>query len=171
MSVFRIAAMIAPLLFVVSCSSHSIAPLTEDIGGNKVRPQVLQDGWLPRDFTRFSPGTYSGTYGGIVIGPDNNIWFLDTGGPGLVKMTMSGASTEYPLPSNFPYDLAPIAISQAPNNRFFILSCGGRTGQGSLEVVNTRGRGSAFQLPQNDLGECTPNSLATGLDGNAWFAG
>jgi streptogramin lyase len=105
------------------------------------------------------------------------MWFLDTDGPGLVKMTMTGATTEYPLPTTYFYEANPIAISVGPNSKFYILTCNKSPRYnifGAIEVVNTSGHPtSIFQLPYSDVlsQNCNPESLATGTDGNAWFAG
>jgi streptogramin lyase len=174
MRLSRIAAMIASSMLVISCGGHSITPPAGHGGGDLAQPQVFQGGGLPRNFTRFSPDTYSTSYGGIVAGLDNSMWFLDLLGPGLVKIAMSGATTEYPLPSQYPYELQPLALAPAPGGKFFVLDCNGQTSPavGAIEVVNTKGHGRAYQLPSSDVsGDCNTESMAAGPDGNAWFAG
>ncbi|HYK54605.1 MAG TPA: hypothetical protein VEV38_13880 [Candidatus Eremiobacteraceae bacterium] len=143
------------------------------IDTSKVHPYVLQGGGLPSNWTRFAPNTYSPDYRGIVAGPDKNMWFLDATGPGLVKLTMTGNATEYPLPIDQVYELNPEAIALAPSGRFYILTCvSSGVANSAVEVVNRLGRGPAYQLPAQDaFSACTPEELGEGPDGNAWFVG
>ena len=36
---------------------------------------------------------------GIVIGPDGNIWFADAGGGDIARMSLTGAITQFLLPT------------------------------------------------------------------------
>lgn len=156
------------LLFLAACSYQ-----TNRNTATPVIPYILQGGGPPLNFSRFSPNTYSGTYGGITAGPDKNMWFIDRYGPGLVKLTMTGTTTEYPLPSKFSYELFPIAIAPAPGGRFYVLDCDSNSNDGALEVVTTSGKVKVYPLPSGSLtGSCqNPETMTEGPDGNAWITG
>src|SRR5580692_11702436 len=119
----RVIFFIAGLIGLSVGCSNGTAPGPGSSNQSPILPQVLQTGGPLTKFTRFSPSTFTGKYGGIVTGPDSNMYFLDTNGPGLVKITMSGTTTEYPLPSQYPYELQPVAIAPAPGGKFYVLAC------------------------------------------------
>jgi len=158
MRLSRIAILLSVFVLCGCTQLKSVNSLPYRSSAPVVNPQVLQTGGLPTNWTRFTPNTYSESYGGIVAGPDKNMWFLDWLGPGLVKMSMSGATTEYPLPTD-PVTLDPEFIVNGPNNRFFIL-----TQPGAVEFANLNGLIKWYKLP-TDSGFA---GIAAGQDGNAW---
>lgn len=162
----RSAIIVLVSLCLAGCS-HATTSAMPSVGGLQPNHSILQGGGVPLHFTRFSPNTFSGLYGGIVRGPDNNMWFLDQGGPGLVRISMTGQTTEFPLPSD-PASLNPQMIAVG-SKQFFILSPCNQTNPPSAAVdfVTTRGVAKSFMLP---TGECF-GGIAAGPDGNAWVTG
>lgn len=162
----RTAAVALVSILLAGCG-HSATSAIPSVTGSEPSHDVLQGGGRPRTFTRFNPSTYSGLYGGIVRGPDNNMWFLDQGGPGLVRIGMTGETTEFPLPSD-PASLNPQMIAVGPK-QFFILSPCNQTNPQSAAVdfVTTKGAARSFALP---TGQCF-GGIAAGPDGNAWITG
>ncbi len=133
---------------------------------NGLFPQVLQSGGLPRDFTRFTPNTYTPSYGAIVEGPDKAMWFVDTGTNGLVRMAMDGTSKEYPIPNLYGI---PGAIAIAPNANFYILDCAG-----GITVAGMHGASTSYALPAREVdcgGGDNEAGLAVDSVGNAWTTG
>lgn len=161
----RIAAIIIVSMALAGCS-HAAAPVVPFVG-RQPSVDVLQNGGRPLDFTRFNPNTYSGLYGGIVRGPDDDMWFLDQGGPGLVQITMTGQTTEFPLPSD-PASMNPQMIVVS-GRRFIILSPCNQTSppSGAIDFVTLNGAARSFALPS---GECF-GGVAAGPDGDAWITG
>jgi virginiamycin B lyase len=53
---------------------------------------------------------------GLVFGPDNAFWFLDAGNNAVGRMTLSGAVTEYPIPTA---NSAPQNIAVGPDGRMW----------------------------------------------------
>src|SRR5260370_41495582 len=59
-------------------------------------PQVLQKG-KGAQWVQFAPHTLGALYSAIVLGPDNNLWFIDENAASLVRMALNGSIKEFSL--------------------------------------------------------------------------
>lgn len=95
----------------------------------------------------------------ITAGPDGNLWFTESDGNKIGKITTAGVITEYPLPSSS----GPGAITAGPDgNLWFIESDGNKIGR-----ITTSGAITEYALPASNI---YPGGITTGPDGNLWFA-
>jgi streptogramin lyase len=141
---------------ITSCANRG-AVMAPSLGRavGQAAPLVQQSGNLPVQWTQFTPSTPSKIYQGIVAGPDKNMWFDDRNGDSIVKMTMTGAATVYPL-GHKTYDLAAGA-----DGKLYVGTSGG------VAQVAMSGSSALFALPGSDV--MTFDNLTLGPDGNVWF--
>jgi len=102
----------------------------------------------------------------MAAGPDDNIWFTNSVGPGAIgRLTLGGALTSFPLLN--PTNEVATAITGGPDGNvwFGILDA---TSSGFNKVGRSSTSGSIFEfsLP---LGTDFPTAIRTGADGNLWF--
>lgn len=122
----------------------------------------------------YPPGGPSPT--GIVSGPDGALWFAETGANAIGRITTSGAVTVYPIT---PPDLnhysnhVPNSITVGADGALWF-------GEGAGPVIGritTAGVVTEYNLctistsPSCDATIFGDDALATGPDGNLWFAG
>jgi streptogramin lyase len=107
-------------------------------------------------FTEFPLPTDVGHPGTIILGSDNNLWL--TGVSAIVRMTMTGAATVFPLSSPFNAD----AIASGPDgNLWFVEQSGNKIGR-----ISTLGALTEFPFPGSmDF----VWNLAFGSDNNLYF--
>ncbi len=92
---------------------------------------------------------------GIVTGPDGNLWMTDYSNAEIIRLTMAGAITYFPLGSGaFPY-----GITDGPDGALWIADDAGR-----LDRVTISGAVTTFGLP----GFSGVHSVTLGGDGNLW---
>lgn len=97
---------------------------------------------------------------GIAVGPDGALWFVESQGNRIGRITTAGMLTEYPLPavSSYPRD-----ITAGPDGAlWFTESPGNRIGR-----ISTTGVITEYPLPAADSG---PEGITAGPDGALWFA-
>lgn len=99
----------------------------------------------------------------IVIGPDGNLWFGDSDGNKIGRITPVGAVKEFPLPSRpenpggFPYD-----ITTGPDGALWFTELSGtRIGR-----ITVDGRITEYGLPGVNH---EPGEIVAGGDGALWF--
>jgi streptogramin lyase len=111
-------------------------------------------------FTHFPIPTASSQPFGIATGPDGNIWFTESLGNNIGKMTTAGAVTEYPIPTSAS---RPVGIVAGPNGGplWFAESFASKIGE-----ITTGGAISEFPTITADA---LPQSIAAGSDGALWF--
>jgi streptogramin lyase len=96
---------------------------------------------------------------GIAVGPDGNIWFTESAGNNIGRITTSGTITEFPIPS---FGSVPEGITAAPDgNLWFAESHTSKIGR-----ITPAGVITEFPLP---FAGSQPSYLAVGSDGNLWF--
>jgi streptogramin lyase len=144
--------------FIAGCSIHGATSTPS--GPAMTRPQAVQKGGGAQ-FVQFNSHSLGNINSAIVSGPDGNLWFLDEGAGGLVRMSMGGSTKEFSL-SNF---LGSYAVSMAvgADDKFYILN-----ESTSVTRVTTSGSATAFPIPSGD--NTAIDGLALGPDGNVWFA-
>ena len=91
----------------------------------------------------------------ITTGPDGNLWY--TNRLAIGRMSLQGATQEYPIPWNNP---SPLYIVSGPDGNLWFTDTTGRIGS-----VTTSGAFRSFSVP----GAHAPEGLAAGRDGKLWF--
>jgi streptogramin lyase len=151
------------LLISITCfcfagCGHSAVPspagLDNAVGGT-VRPLVVQTGQQPANWTQFVP-SQGGAFTGIVVGPNNTLWYANPSADAIDRISMSGVVKQFPIGSPA-YDVA-----VGPDKNFYVTS-----GDAIVQVTKS-GTHKAFPLPDSsDFVEY--ENLVTGPDGNLWF--
>ena len=125
------------------------------------RPQVVQRGKTPVDWTQFSPSTPPGVqYWGIVAGPDRAMWLAELNDGELIRVSMSGNIKIISLNSTF----APKFLAVGADRNLWVTSA---TLPAKIGRVTTSGTLTTFNLPS---GEAPTGGIAAGPDGNVWFS-
>jgi streptogramin lyase len=127
--------------------------------GTLARPDVVQTGQIPVNWTRFTPATKCGTtnFTGVVVGPDKNIWVTDPCG-GLIRLTMSGTEKEL-LFTNF----VPVSLTVGADKKFYMTQFDSDV----IGVSDTSGNLQTFTSPSGDV--VWDGGIVKGPDGNVWF--
>lgn len=103
------------------------------------------------------PGRSSNPYS-IVIGPDKNLWFTESGGEKIGRITTAGVITQFRIPGA----QSLLGLASGPDgNLWFTDQLTGKVG-----YINTSGAGiTQFALPKGSF----PQGITAGPDGNLWF--
>jgi len=97
----------------------------------------------------------------ITTGPDGNLWYTDSDGVQVVRVTTSGVFTVYPMPAKTPSD-KPDSITTGPDGNLWFT-----TGPGnSIDKLTTGGTLTEYPLPNLQSG---PDGITVGPDGNLWI--
>jgi len=97
---------------------------------------------------------------GIITGPDGNLWFAESNGNQIGRITTAGVITEFPIPTANSY---PYGIAAGPDgNLWFVEAIGNQIGKMTPAGVVTE-----FPIP---TANSNPNFITSGPDGNLWFA-
>jgi streptogramin lyase len=91
---------------------------------------------------------------GIVDGPDGNVWFADSIGRQIGRITPDGVVTTFPTPGT---DVEPVEITVGPDGNLWFTSSEG------IGRSTTAGAITLFEL------DATSRGLTAGPDGNLWF--
>ena len=111
------------------------------------------------NITEFPVPTAYRDLGGITAGPDGNLWFTESTGNKIGRISPSGAITEFPLPTA---NSGPEGITAGPDgNLWFTESTGNKIGH-----ISPSGAITEFPLPTANSG---PEGITAGPDGNLWF--
>ncbi|MEO5361638.1 MAG: Ig-like domain repeat protein, partial [Nitrospirota bacterium] len=98
---------------------------------------------------------------GIVVGPDNNIWFTDYHNNAIWQLTTAGVFTQYTLPSAGFLSMPQSIVLGPDGNLWFAERDNNKIGMITMTGVITE-----YTIP-------TPNSepmgITVGADGNMWF--
>ena len=104
---------------------------------------------------------------GIVTGPDGNLWFTETSGNKIGRITPLGTVTEFPVPTA---GSRPLYITSGPDgNLWFTEETGNRTvpeHPNKIGRITTSGVITEFLIPTQDS---RPFDITVGPDGNIWF--
>ncbi len=101
--------------------------------------------------------------GGIVTGPDGNLWVTEYDAGKIAKVTVGGAVTEYPIPDA---GAGPAIIAVGPDNNLWFTDYN----MPIIRRITTAGVITDFPLPA-PLSAAPPNlqGITAGPDGNIWF--
>ncbi|HEY7981229.1 MAG TPA: hypothetical protein VID19_07070 [Candidatus Eremiobacteraceae bacterium] len=102
-------------------------------------------------------------YGGIVKGPDGNVWFTEQ--TEVASITPSGGITQYSVPAGC--GVAMNGIIVGPDNNIWFAAAGGSC-TALVRIDPNTGVEKTFVVPHNQM--CGPDGLVTGPDGNLWFS-
>jgi RHS repeat-associated protein len=109
--------------------------------------------------TEFAVPTAGSNPFGITTGPDGNLWFAETAGNQIGRVTPSGVVTEFALPAT---GSQPLAITAGPDgNLWFTEEGGNRIGR-----ISPAGALTEFALP---MGGSQPFGIIKSPDNNLWF--
>jgi RHS repeat-associated protein len=101
--------------------------------------------------------TASSTPQSITVGPDGNLWFVESTANKIAKMTTSGTITEYSIPTS---NSAPYAIVTGSDGNLWFTE----NGAAQIGKITTSGSITEYSIP--DAG---PTVIALGPDGNIWY--
>jgi virginiamycin B lyase len=112
-------------------------------------------------FTYFHVPTANAGPSGITVGPDGALWFTESEGNNIGRITIAGAITEYPVPTG---DSVPSYITTGPDGAlWFTESNGNKIGRMTTAGVVT----DEFPVPTPSS---SPAGIITGPDNMLWFA-
>jgi virginiamycin B lyase len=134
-------------------SAPSATPLTAKPGPHIVMSQFTLD-------------TANSSTTGITVGPDHNLWFIDSGTNSIGRMTTSGHVKEYPLPSSYRCDLHEAEITTGSDGALWFVEDGYGNYVAAIGRITTSGEIREYPLPQN---ASRPLSIVAGPDGALWF--
>ncbi len=114
------------------------------------------------------PG-YACTPTGITTGPDGNLWFTESLGNQIGRVTPAGGFQNFPLPTTCNYSLkcGPDSIITGPDGAlWFTESSGNRIGR-----ITPAGTIQEFALPTNcnNSSRCGPAGITSGPGDLLWF--
>ena len=106
----------------------------------------------------FNIPTVPSSPGGIVSGPDGNLWFTESACNKIGRITTGGSVAEFAIPTpGYPWGIA----SGPDGNLWFTESSGNKIGR-----ISTSGSVTEFPIPTTNS---NPFWIASGPDGNLWF--
>jgi len=96
---------------------------------------------------------------GIAAGPDGNLWFTESNGNKIAKISPAGVPTEYPVPTlvSLPYGI----VAGPDGNLWFTEYSSGKVGK-----ISTAGVITEYVVPTT---ASQPSGIAAGPDENLWF--
>lgn len=96
----------------------------------------------------------------ITKGPDGNLWFVESNGSSIARITAGGVITEFPTPTP---NSGPLGITNGPDGNLWFTESNGL----SVGKITISGTISEFPVPTVPGGL---HGIATGSDGNLWAA-
>ena len=124
-------------------------------------------GWLfpgnasSQTVTEFSSGLTAGSNPkGIAAGPDGNLWFTESTGNSIGKITPSGVITEFS--NGLDADSYPWGITSGPDGNIWFT-----VNHGIGKIIPSSGSISVFSTGLADFS--SPAEITRGADGNLWF--
>jgi streptogramin lyase len=117
-------------------------------------------------FSQIALDTANSSTTGITVGPDHNLWFIDSGTNSIGRMTTSGQVKEYPLPSSYRCDLHEAEITTGSDGALWFVEDGYADYVAAIGRITTSGEIREYPLPRN---AARPLSIVAGSDGALWF--
>lgn len=109
--------------------------------------------------TEFSIPTERSSPHSITAGPEGDLWFTETGGGKIGRITPSGQIAEFPLPAgSHPFGIA----MGADGNLWF-------TGDARISRMTPSGEVTEFPLPASESPSVLTGPITAGPNGNLWF--
>ena len=110
-------------------------------------------------FSEFQLPTPNSQPQGIVLGADGAIWGTEAAGNRIFRIGPDGHAIEFPIPTP---NSVPVAIAPGRGGLLWVSELSG----GKLLSISRTGKMREFPLPKG----ARPYGLASGPDGNVWFA-
>lgn len=147
---------------LAGCAPQTTAVPTTDsaVTHLSVVPSVVQKG-KGAQWVTFKPRTAGPVYAPIVLGADNEVWFIDWSAGGLVRIGESGAIKEFSLSSVLKAKAVSLAVGA--DRDFYVLD-----DSTNVVRVNENGAAKSFPIPSGD--NTSFDGVAPGPDGNVWFS-
>jgi streptogramin lyase len=152
-----VAAISFALLF--GCAGHASIGMptpSQELNG---RPEIEQ-GNRHGDTVKFKIPTPGSGPNAIVAGPDGNMWFIETFGNKVGRITMSGTITEYAIPTA---GAQPYQITAGPDGNLWFVEDLYPPQVGRITTA-----GQVTEFPLGYAFGC-PESIVAGSDGALWF--
>jgi streptogramin lyase len=120
---------------------------------------AIAPGAFAQTFTEFTIPTAASSPVDIVAGPDGNLWFTESAGNKIGRITPAGVIAEFTTARGLS---TPQGIVAGPDGNLWFTEQGGLIGK-----ITTAGTITEFALPQpvNSF----PSQITVGPDGNLWF--
>lgn len=139
--------------------ARAAASVSPDFGGkckplSVIEPRVIH----PIKLTRYGYPSGPQAPSGITGGSDGNVWFIDTLGNYVAKVTPGGTFTTYPIPTP---SSRPAGITAGPDGNIWFTEWSGN----KIGRITPSGMIAEFPVPSL----AAPDSITTGPDGNLWF--
>lgn len=117
---------------------------------------------VAQQITEFAVPTPLSGPSGITVGPDGNLWFVETVAGKVGRITTSGVITEFPLPAP---RRGPSFIAAGPDGNLWCNGGDPDTYRAFLEKVTPAGVVTEYDV----TGLGYPSAITAGPDGNLWF--
>jgi virginiamycin B lyase len=157
---------LATAILLAGCSARQAMPSTAAAPAHSViSPQVIQTDKQPIHWEQFAwgdPSLVPPTVD-IITGPDKNMWYTDYFDSTLIKMTMAGQTTAFPLSYNGGTQFMPSQIAVGADGKFYMTDYNTPV----FGVATTSGVLTTFPIPSGDTARY--NGVTLGPDGNVWF--
>ncbi len=114
----------------------------------------------PGQITEFPTPTRDSDPMGIAAGPEGNLWFTESGGNKIGRITPGGQITEFPLPSA---ESRPDGITAGPDENLWFTESGGN----KIGRITPGGQITEFAVAAGE--EDDLQQITAGPDGNLWF--
>lgn len=162
----RISCIAALALVLGGCASHQSAIPVAGGTSHVAKPQVVQTGKSPIQWTQFKWGGTSNPnqFTQIKTGSDGDMYYTDYNDQDLIRMTMTGATHVFPLTYNSGTHFSPLNMVKGADGRFYIST----TTAGILGTFKVTGDSFSVQtIPSGDTSY--DGGMVVGPDGNVWF--
>jgi streptogramin lyase len=113
--------------------------------------------------TAFSLPPTQQAYGGIVTGPDGNVWFTEQ--TQVASITPSGMITQFNAPGGC--GVAMNGITVGPDRNIWYAAAGGSC-TALVRIHPSTGMEKTYVVPPDKM--CAPFGIVTGPDGDLWFS-
>ncbi len=110
-------------------------------------------------FTEYAIPTAASFPGGIAAGPDGALWFVESGGNKIGRISTAGVFSEYPVPTASSH---PFTIAAGPDGALWFVEYNGD----KIGRITTAGVVTEYAIPTL-IG--SPTGIAAGPDGALWF--
>jgi streptogramin lyase len=121
-------------------------------------PDIQQQGITPVDWIQILGGTAGQNYAGITVGPDKNVWFVDTSDNGYEQVKMNYLTHFYSFGGT---NYQPYGIATGADGKFYV-----NTASSNIIQATTTGTIALFAAPSLDT---QGGGITLGPDGNVWF--
>jgi|HubBroStandDraft_1064217.scaffolds.fasta_scaffold03288_7 virginiamycin B lyase len=112
------------------------------------------------NITQYPVPTANSAPTGIAAGADGALWFTESSGNNIGRITTAGAITEYPIPTA---NSGPNGITAGPDRALWFTETNGN----KIGRISVEGAIREFRIPTP---KSSPVGITTGSDGALWFA-